>query len=634
MRLAGIGALILMSAGVALTQAPAPQPLAPAAPVPAAVDKPYPGTITLSVDATDLDRRIFTVRETLPVTPGPLTLLFPQWLPGHHGPVGRVDFLASLVITAKGQRVEWQRDPANGFAFRLDVPAGTDTLDIGFQFLSPTAGNQGRVTMSREIVALQWNTVVLYPAGHFVRGINVAPSLRLPPEWTFGTALETASSNGDVTTFKPISLEDLVDSPVFAGRYGKKIDLDPNGRSRVTLNVFADRPELLEAKPEHIAAHRAVIREADKLFGARHYDHYDMLLMLTDRVGGIGLEHHRSSENGTDPEYFTSWDGHAPGRDLVAHEYTHSWNGKFRRPADLWTADYNVPMRDSLLWVYEGQTQYWGLVLAARAGLLSREQVRDAIALTAASYQARVGRSWRALQDTTNDPIIQQRRSEPWGSWQRGEDYYNEGMLIWLDADTLIRDLSKGKKSLDDFARGFFGIEDGRWSPVTYTFENVVAALNAVQPYDWAKFLRDRLDGHGDAPLDGLQRGGYKLAFADTATAYGKLVETRGKITDYNYSLGFSLRGEGELAGVLWNGPAFKAGLALGQRIVAVNGIAYDSARLKEVIKAKAPIDLLVRAGDYYRTVKIESDSGLRYPRLERVKDVPSRLDDILAPRK
>jgi predicted metalloprotease with PDZ domain len=619
----------------AYAQVPEAQPAALADSIPAAVDRPYVGTMTLSVDATDVARRILTVQEKLPVTPGPLTLLFPEWLPGHHSPGGRVDRVAGLQIAANGKPISWRRDPVNVFAVHVDVPAGVNSLDIAFQNVTPTAANQGRVVMSNDLLDLAWSDVVLYPAGFFARRITVAPTLRVPDGWTLGTALERDGAANGAVAFKPVSLDTLVDSPVFAGRYGKEIDLDPNGRSRVTLNVFADRPQLLAAKPEQIAIHRALVREADKLFGARHYDHYDMLLMLTDRVGRVGLEHHRSSENGTMPDYFTEWEKNAPGRDLLAHEYVHSWNGKFRRPADLWTPDFNTPMRDSLLWVYEGQTQYWGLVLAARSGLLSREQVRDAIAITAAVYsQSRPGRAWRNLQDTTNDPIIAMRRPEPWSSWQRSEDYYSEGLLVWLDADTLIRERSGGRKSLDDFARAFFGIEDGRWTPATYTFDDVVAALNAVEPYDWAQFLRARLDEHAAAPLDGVKRAGYALTFTDTPTAFVKAAESRGKVTDYTYSLGFGIQSDGDINPVIWDSPAFKAGLTTGQRVIAVNGIAYDGERLKEAVKAGGPIDFLVKNGDFYRTVRIDAQSGIRYPRLERVAGTPDRLDDILASRK
>jgi predicted metalloprotease with PDZ domain len=602
-------------------------------------DSPYIGAIRLVVDATDIERHIFSVSETIPVHAGePVTLLYPQWLPGNHSPTGRVEKLAGLMIYANGARVEWRRDPVDVFAFQVDVPAGATTLDLSFQFVSPVDANEGRMLMTPDMLNLQWNTVVLYPAGYFARQITVEPSVRLPEGWEFASALETTTSNGGVTTFKPVKLDTLVDSPIFAGRYFKRMDLDPAGPAPVHLNIVADSPDLLDVKPEQLEAHRALVQQAYKLYGSRHYDHYDFLLALTDQMSSIGLEHHQSSEDATVPGYFTEWDKYSVERDLLPHEYTHSWNGKFRRPADLWTPNFNVPMRDSLLWVYEGQTQYWGFVLAARAGLLTKQQALDSFAFMAAVYDHRAGREWRALQDTTNDPIAAMRGPLPWRSWERSEDYYTEGLLIWLDADTLIREQSGGRRSLDDFARLFFGVNDGSFVPSTYVFDDVVKALNAVQPYDWAKFLRSRLDGHGPgAPLDGFARGGYKLIYTESPSDYFKDSEARRKVTDLTYSLGMTIAADGRLSDVLWEGPAYKSGLTVGNHIIAVNGIAADAGRLKSAIKdAKqtgAAIELLVRNGDRFRTVRIDYHDGLRYPHLERDDITPARLDQILMPR-
>jgi predicted metalloprotease with PDZ domain len=426
---------------------------------------------------------------------------------------------------------------------------------------------------------------------------------------------------------------------MFAGRYFKRVDLDPKGSVPVHMDIVADRPEQLEITPAQLAAHQNLVQQAYRLYGSHHYDHYDFLVSLSEQMSGIGLEHHRSSEDGTAANYFTDWDKLPSTRDLLPHEFTHSWNGKFRRAADLWTPNFNTPMRDSLLWVYEGQTQYWGYVLAARSGLLTKQEALDAIAGTAAAYDHRVGREWKALQDTTNDPIIAMRRSQPWVSWQRSEDYYSEGELIWLEADTLIREQSKGKKSLDDFAKAFFGVDNGSWETRTYDFDEVVRTLNAVQPYDWAGFLRTRLESHGPgAPLDGLARGGYRLVYTDTDTDYARLNEARRKFVNLSFSLGLMVGKDGALIDVMWNGPAFKAGLIQGDQIIAVNGYAYDAEKLKEAIKAakgKAdPIELLIKAGSRYRTVSVDYHEGLRYPHLERVAGTPARLDDILSPRK
>jgi predicted metalloprotease with PDZ domain len=624
-----------------------PEPAAPAPPIPAPVDQAYPGgTIALKVDATDVDRRIFRVHETIPVAgPGPMVLLYPKWLPGNHAPSGEIDKLAGLIVTANGQRLEWRRDPVEVYGFHLDVPAGVKALDIEFQFLSPTTPREGRVVLTPDLLDLQWNAVVLYPAGYFSRDIKVEPTVVLPEGWGYGTAREPAgaaqgASLGGAVSFKPVTLNNLVDSPMFAGRWFKRIDLDPGAAVPVHLDIVADRPEELEIKPEQLEAHRALVRQAARLFGAHHYDHYDFLLGLSDQMSSIGLEHHQSSEDSTFPGYFTDWDKTPMGRDLLPHEYTHSWNGKFRRPADLWTPNFNVPMRDSLLWVYEGQTEYWGKVLAARSGLLGPKDSLDAWASIAASYDNQAGRAWRALQDTTNAPITTMhfRSPQAWSSWQRSADYYDEGALIWLDADTLIRELSHGRKSLDDFAKSFFGVDNGSYVARTYTFEDVVAALNAVQPYDWATFLRTRLDGHGPgAPLDGIKRGGYRLVYTDVQSPYDKAFEALLKATDLRWSLGLVLDREGRIIDVQWDGPAFKAGLAINSQVIAVNGRAYDPEVLKDAIKAAKgdgpAVELIVKTGDRYRTVRLDWRGGLRYPHLERDGTGPASLDALLTPK-
>jgi predicted metalloprotease with PDZ domain len=605
--------------------------------VPAPLDQAYPGTICLNVDATDLSQQIFRVRMSIPVKPGPLTLLYPQWLPGNHGPSGPLTQLAGLKFSANGKPVEWTRDPVQVFAFHVNVPEGANTLEAEYQYLSPLDGNQGRITMTDDILGVQWPSVTLYPAGYVARKITVQPNLKLPAGWQYGTALETAERVGDEVRFKPTELETLVDSPLFAGRYFKRIDLAPGAKVPVMLDIVADSPEQLEAKPEQIAVHRKMVEQAAKLYGSHHYNHYDFLFAISDEFGGIGREHHQSSENGVKLGYFTDWNKSEAGRDLLPHEYTHSWNGKFRRPAGQDVPNFNTPLQNSLLWVYEGQTQYWGNVLAARSGLFSQAGARDAFAASAARYDNVKGRDWRALQDTVNDPIINGRRPLGWSNWQRSEDYYTEGLLIWLDADTKIRELSGEKRSLNDFARGFYGVDDGSFIPAFYTFDDVVAALNKVQPYDWASFLHSRLEGHGPgAPLDGLARAGWKLVYTDTPTDFLKSADERSKSTDFSYSLGFSVKQDGGIGSVVWDSVGFRAGLAANTTIVAVNNKAYKGEVLKAAVKeAKAshkPIELLVKKGNTFRTIKLEYYGGLRYPRLERINGTKDRLDAIFSP--
>lgn len=636
-----VAAVFSMAAPAFADPSEGPQPLPMPAPIAAPRDVAYPGTLKLEVDATDTERRIFRVRETIPLAgAGPQTILYPQWVPGGHSPRNALYNVTGLVFRSGGQVIPWTRDPVQVFAFHVTPPAGASSLEVEFQFVTPTTGDQGRVVMTPEMLNAQWISLAMYPAGYFTRRIPIEATIRLPRGWGYGTALETASIDGGVTRFKVTDFDTLLDSPMFAGRYFKRYDLDTSGKSPVRLNIVADRPELLAATPEQIEQHRELVRQVDRLYGARHYDHYDMLLALTDRMGGIGLEHHRSSENGTDPEYFTDWANDGPNRNLLPHEYNHSWDGKFRRPADLWTPNFNVPMRDSLLWVYEGQDQYWGYVLGARSGLVTKEQTLDALAMTAATYSlGRPGRNWRSVEDTTNDPIIAGRRPIPWTSQQRSEDYYSEGQMVWLDVDTLIREKTGGKKSLDDFARGFFGVKDGSWMPLTYTFEDVVKGLNEVVPNDWAGFLTARIKDVAPAfPLDGITRGGYQLVYTDKPTAYWKDSEAGRKNVDLTYSLGLVLNREATLTGVLWDGPAFKAGLTAGDKILAVNGIAYDTERLKEAITnakgGREPISLIVRDGDHFRTVAIDYHEGLRYPRLQRIAGKPDLLSKIYEPLK
>ena len=607
--------------------------------VPAPRDVPYaPGTIKLEIDATNLAQRIFHVKQTIPVQAGELTLLYPMWIPGGHTPRGAIDKVAGLAFKANGQKLDWKRDTIDVAAFHVTVPEGVSTITAEFDFLSPTDRSQGRVVMTPNMLNLQFISTVLYPAGHYGSQITFDPVVTYPAGWTAFTALHVDASTGSTIDYENVPLDILADSPVFAGRYTKQIDLTPKGSDvPVRLGVVADAAKYLETKPEQVKQHRAMVEQALKLYGAQHYDHYQFLFALSGQMSGIGLEHQRSSENGVGTDYFTGWKEKAGFTDLLAHEYTHSWNGKYRRGADLWTPNYNVPMQDSLLWVYEGQTQYWGNVLAARSGMRPMEASRDALAMVVATYaDNRPGQSWRNVQDTTNDPIIAARAPRAYRNYQMSEDYYRAGQLIWLEADALIRNQTKGKKSLDDFARAFFGVNDGEWKVQdTYVFEDVVATLNGVMAHDWATFLRERLDGK--VPLTGgIEDAGWKLVYKDEPSALAKSYGSRGG-ADFVYSLGLSLDKEGEIGDVRWDSPAFNAGLGTGTTVIAVNGQEYDKDVLEDAVKAakdsKAPIKLMVKEFDRYRTVDVDYHGGLRYPHLERIEGKPDRLTPIFTAR-
>ena len=609
--------------------------------VPPPQDTPYPGTIAIHVDASDTRQGIFRVHETIPVQAGKLTLLYPKWIPGDHSPSGPVAMLAGLDVTANGKPLKWVRDKYDVYAFHLDVPAGVSSIDADFQFLS--SRSEGSAEMTDRMLDLEWNKMALYPAGHFSRDITFKPSVTLPAGWKFGTALETSSASGSTTTFKPVPFNTLVDSPMYAGLYFNRVDLNPGGKAPVHLDVVADAPKYLAMTPEQLKVHRGLVTQALKLFGSHHYDHYDFLFSLSDQLGGNGLEHHQSSEDGLGADYFTAWAGDAPNRDLLAHEYVHSWNGKFRRPADLWTPNFNVPMGDSLLWVYEGQTQYWGFVLTARSGMWTPEQFRDALAMVAANYDRnRPGFDWRTMEDTTNDATAAHRAALPYRSWQMSEEYYSAGQMMWLAVDAKIRALTHDGKSLDDFARAFFGVDNGSFVTRTYTFDDVVAALNSVAKYDWAAYLHAFVDARRPPLLDGVNGSGWKLVYTDKESAYEKQYESRPEsprhIFNFAWSIGLTLTKQGKVNDVRWNGPAFKAGVSTGATLVAVNGEAYTGDVLKSAITAardsKSPIQLLFKYQGGVRTLSVDYHGGLQYPHLVRVEDTPDYLSQIIAPRK
>jgi predicted metalloprotease with PDZ domain len=604
----------------------------------------YAQPMQLEVDASNVAQRIFQVKQTIALANyaknNQITLYFPKWIPGEHGPSGPLFNLAGLLLTVDGKAVPWKRDDLEPYAFVVDLPAGAKQLEAKFEHFSALSSANGRsdpVVVTPHLLGLVWNRLVLYPAGKPTAQIEVTASAVLPEGWQTAGALVPDSIRNNRVKFKTVSVETLIDSPVYAGRHTKREQLE-SGEHSVHLNIFADDAKSLVAKPEHIEAHKQLVTQSIKLFGSRHYKQYEFLLVLSDEFGRKGLEHHESSENAVASTYFTEWDKRWLGRDLLAHEFTHSWNGKFRRPIDLLRPDFHTPFRNELLWLYEGQTQYWGWVLAARSGLYSAEQARDSLAQTAAYLSVRTGRVWRNLQDTVNSGLIGGRgQGNAWGSYARGGDYYDEMLLNWLSADTLIRERSAGTRSLDDFAKLFFGVEDGRIAPLPYVFDDVVAALNQIEAQNWRTWLRERLDTNQvQAPLDGIERAGWRLTFGTEPSAAYSYWERDGEL-NLNYSLGLSLSKEGAITNVLWGGPAFKAGLANGVRLIAVNNLAYKADLLKAAITQaaadKKPLQLLLRRGDEYVTIGMNYTDGLRYPKLERIEGKPDLLTGILTAR-
>jgi predicted metalloprotease with PDZ domain len=631
--------------------APATAGSAPPARAPL-VEGPYPGVLTLKVDLTDAARRIFAVKETIPARPGPMSLSFPKWIPGEHGPTGPVEGVTGLRITAGGARVDWRRDLEDMYTLHLVVPAGAAALGLEFQFLSSTGGGNfgAGVSATPRLVVLEWNQVLFYPTDYHTARIAIEPTVRLPAGWGFGTALErTSGAPAGGIAFKRVSVDELVDSPLMAGRHWRRIDLSPGVSPPVHLNVVADRPANLQITDTQVAHHRALVKQAAALFGGQRYDRYEFLLALSEKTNHFGLEHHQSSDNRGHAEFFTSPTAYLAGPVLLPHEYVHSWNGKFRRPGGLVTPNFGAPMKTDLLWVYEGLTNYLGEVLAARAGMWTPGQYRDALAITAARMDHRPGRAWRPLRDTADNAQVLYDAPAAWSNYRRGVDFYAEGSLLWLDVDTRIRELSQGRHSLDDFVRAFYA--DDRAYPQRshdvkpYDFEDIVKALEAVQPGDWRAWLRARLDATTErAPLDGIARGGWKLVYTDTPTEMVKAEGKDRKRQDFMSSLGFMVASEksdghqpGDILDVLWNGPAFAAGLAPGLKLVAVDGEAYDPEGLVAAIKRarqdKAPIALLVHNLDYYSTLKVDYTGGERYPRLVRAEGKPDLLTAIASPR-
>ncbi len=627
---------------VTFAQSPGPQMTAPIPAEAMPVDTPYaPGAISLNVDLSDVARRVIQIDETIPVAPGELTLFYPRWIPGYHEPDGPISKIAGLTVTGgkKNAPIAWRRDPVDVFAFHITVPEGVKELHVAFQYLQPVRGAEGRFSASDSIVDLEWNTVLLYPAGHFARDIQITPTLKLPTaDWHIASALDVTKQDGAVVHFATTTLNTFVDSPLYAGLHYKRLDLSPDANDPVYLNLFGDTDADITLTPEQIQLHKNLAAQAQKLYASRHYRHYDFLYLISDKVGALGTEHHESSEDGSKASYFTDWQGSVPYRDLLAHEYTHSWNGKFRRPADLWTPDFNVvPMQGSLLWVYEGMTQYWGFVLTARSGLRTASETRDLIAGYAAGFDINPGRTWRPLEDTTTQPVISQRAPVSWVSWQRPEDYYTEGLLIWLDADTKIRELSGGKKSLDDFVRLFLGKDSPSLTTETYTLDDVIHDLNAVQPYDWAGFLHTRIyELAPQTPKDGITRGGYKLAYTDTAPTWRAYYEKSAPAVGFSTSLGFTIAQDGTIGDVWWDSLAYKAGIVPDMKLVAVNDKVFSMQTLRDALLAaettKDPVRLTVKRDDDVKILSIDYHGGLRYPTMERVDGTPDRLDAILAP--
>ena len=596
-------------------------------------------TIHLHVDLTDAPRNIYHAHLQFPVHAGEMALVFPKWIPGNHRPSGPITALTGIRMEAGGHAVAWQRDDVDMYQFHVNVPAGADTLEVSLDAITTqdSAGGGGPAASSN-LLDLNWNAVVLYPKDTRSDDITFVPSVTLPVGWKFATALPGARANGNDVEFSQVPLTTLIDSPLIAGAHFKKVELTKPGESPVhVLDMVAEDEADLDLTPKEEADFQRLVAETGALFGARHYRHYDFLLTISSQVGGHGLEHHESNDSTYAEHTLSDPDLLMLQADLVAHEFTHSWNGKYRRPAGLATPNYQEPMVGDLLWVYEGLTEYLGTVLAARSGFWTDEQYREALADTAAMLDHRSGRQWRSLEDTARSVQILRMAGQQWINWRRGLDYYPEGELIWLEVDARIRQLTHGQRSLNDFCHSFHGGESSSPKVVPYTFDDLVRALNEVAPYDWATLLRERVDAvTTHAPLGGIERGGWKLVYTDKPNLITKAAEGQFKFSDFSYSLGVSFGSDNKVVDVNAGSPAYQAGLGPGMKVLAVNGRQFSPDLLHAAIKAaqgsSQAIDLLVENAEFFKTYSISYHDGEKHPHLERVSDQPDALSDILKP--
>ena len=585
--------------------------------------------ITLNVDATDAAKNIIHSRLRIPVRPGPLTLFYPKWIPGEHSPTGPINNMVGLKLSADGKPIAWRRDDVEMFAFHCEIPQGVTFLDVRFDDAS-----QPESTASAKLARIKWNRLLVYTQGVSSDAITVKASLKLPAGWRFASALPIDSENNGQLQFKEISLTQLVDSPAIIGANFRKFPLTSTNE----VDIVADTTSALEMKPETLTGLKRMDQEAFALFGARHYRSYKFLLTLSDHGGSEGLEHHESSEDGVGEKAFTDELELLDFAELMGHEYVHSWNGKYRRPAGLTTPDFEQPMRGELLWVYEGLTQYLGKVLPARGGLWTAEEFRDAMAAVAAQMENQSGRDWRPLVDTATAVQFTYPSDRAWMNYRRRVDYYDEGSLIWLDADVLIRTRSNGKLSLDDFCRRFHGGQDSGPAVKTYTFDDVVNTLNEVMPYDWRSFLNARVNAiNPHAPSGGITNGGWKLVYTDKPNTQIRIGDQARKSIDLSFSLGLLLKEDGTVMDVNPNLVAFKAGMGPGMKIVFVNGRAWSSEVLQAAIVSArnntAPIEVVVENGSFHETYKLNYHGGARYPHLERDNTKPDVLGNVIKSR-
>ena len=594
--------------------------------------------IRIVVDATDALRDVLHAHMTIPAPAGSLALYYPKWIPGEHGPTGPLVQTAGLRIAANGQNIPWTRDPKEMYEMRVDVPPGADSVTVDLDFLDPVGTGQfsGGGSMTPRLALISWNAVLLYPASASSESVTYEPVLRVPSGWKYATALTTTSTSGDEIHFEPVTLTKLIDSPVLIGAYLHKVDLPSSSSNRHTIDIAADSQAATVTPDDFAASYGRLADEARALFGAEHFRHYDWLVTLSENVEHFGLEHHQSSDNRTREDILTDDASRRSLAGLLAHEYVHSWNGKFRRPTGLAVSNYEQPMTGELLWVYEGLTQYLGKVLDYRSGLWTPEYYRESLALTVADLSPNAGRAWRPLDDTAVEAQLLYGAPHEWSAYRRSVDFYEEGVLLWLDADMTIRKQTGNKKSLDDFCRRFYGGSEGDPVVKPYTFDDVVRALNDVTAYDWASFLNQRLHSTASAPLGGIEASGWRVIYNDQPNDTQAAGEKRNKSTNYSSSLGIWIDDDGRISDVLPGSPAAKAGLVPGAKIIAVNGRRYSTDALRIAVRdsrsATEPMPIIYSSGEFVTTANVDYRGGLRHPHLERIPNSADWLSELGKP--
>jgi len=599
--------------------------------------------IQITADLTEAPRKLFHAEIDIPVTAGPLVLITPKWIPGHHSPGGPVADITGVVFTANGKTLVWRRDDVDLYEFHLTVPAGASSVHAHLDCITTNTTNN--------LAVLEWERLLLYPAGIPVRDIPIQASVNVPAGWGIGTSLTPISAYdpqhpaGGVVHYAPTTVEMLEDSPIMTGIYFHEYALAPELTPRHYIDVFGDSAEVAEIRPSVLEHWNRLIYEASAMYGAPHYRTYHFLLALRGPQGGGGLEHHESSDNSMSERTLTTDDGEMTSAGLLPHEFTHSWNGKYRRPAGLATPDYATPMKGELLWVYEGLTDYLGELLGERTGAISAERYRESLALDAANMDNMTGRAWRSIGDTAISisglgTVAFGRGGNAWANWRRGADYYPEGNLLWLDVDTTIRKLTNNSKSIRDFMAVFLNKGGGMTpSVVPYDFNEIVADLNQVVKNDWAGFLNDRVNGiNPHVNVEGIEQGGYKLVYADKPSDYQKTrMALRGTGTEMWFSLGIALDNDGvTISDVRVGGPADKAKIFPGEKIMAVNGRVFGKDALHAAVRqgtsSSAPIHFILQNDVLVTEVDVDYHDGERYPTLVRVEGTPALLDDIVKP--